>query len=136
MTTIERPHGAGTLVIRPSGPHHQGALYKPQYMKPSTVGTTTSFSASHSAATTTTTTSTEDSNALWTSNAVLQDLQPAAATSSSEYFLLKNVYIKDILYRKFLLCTVFNVGIFSKLELHKIGTKEPFKPIRNYAKRT
>ncbi|XP_036228983.2 serine proteinase stubble [Bactrocera oleae] len=87
MTTIERPHGAGTLVIRPSGPHHQGALYKPQYMKPSTVGTTTSFSASHSAATTTTTTttSTEDSNALWTSNAVLQDLQPAAATSSNHW---------------------------------------------------
>ncbi|XP_039966813.1 serine proteinase stubble [Bactrocera tryoni] len=86
MTTIERPHGAGTLVIRPSGPHHQGALYKPQYMKPSTVGTTTSFSASHSAATTTTTTtSTEDSNALWTSNAVLQDLQPAAATASNQW---------------------------------------------------
>ncbi|XP_017849065.1 serine proteinase stubble isoform X2 [Drosophila busckii] len=29
MTTIERPHGAGTLVIRPSGPIHQGALSRP-----------------------------------------------------------------------------------------------------------
>ncbi|KAH8311113.1 hypothetical protein KR044_004479, partial [Drosophila immigrans] len=29
MTTIERPHGAGTLVIRPSGPHHQGPLSRP-----------------------------------------------------------------------------------------------------------
>ncbi|XP_068156608.1 serine proteinase stubble [Drosophila tropicalis] len=29
MTTIERPHGAGTLVIRPSGPHHQGTLSRP-----------------------------------------------------------------------------------------------------------
>uniref|UniRef100_A0A0A1WSH0 Serine proteinase stubble n=1 Tax=Zeugodacus cucurbitae TaxID=28588 RepID=A0A0A1WSH0_ZEUCU len=87
MTTIERPHGAGTLVIRPSGPHHQGALYKPQYAKPSTVGTTTSLSASSSTASTTTktTTSTEDSNALWTSNAVLQDLQPAAATASNHW---------------------------------------------------
>ncbi|KAL5274119.1 hypothetical protein ACFFRR_000710 [Megaselia abdita] len=32
MTTIERPHGAGTLVIRPSGPHHtkpSSISYKP-----------------------------------------------------------------------------------------------------------
>lgn len=31
MTTIERPHGAGTLVIRPSGPHHTkpSATYNP-----------------------------------------------------------------------------------------------------------
>lgn len=31
MTTIERPHGAGTLVIRPSGPHHTkpSSSYKP-----------------------------------------------------------------------------------------------------------
>ncbi|XP_032593123.1 serine proteinase stubble [Drosophila grimshawi] len=29
MTTIERPHGAGTLVIRPSGPVHQGTLSRP-----------------------------------------------------------------------------------------------------------
>ncbi|KAH8416961.1 hypothetical protein KR222_000204, partial [Zaprionus bogoriensis] len=35
MTTIERPHGAGTLVIRPSGPHHQGPLSRP-HPKPTT----------------------------------------------------------------------------------------------------
>ncbi|EDW66873.2 uncharacterized protein Dvir_GJ23384 [Drosophila virilis] len=35
MTTIERPHGAGTLVIRPSGPVHQGTLSRP-HPKPTT----------------------------------------------------------------------------------------------------
>ncbi|XP_036325430.1 serine proteinase stubble [Rhagoletis pomonella] len=88
MTTIERPHGAGTLVIRPSGPHHQGALHRPQYTKPSSLGTTTSFSASPATMSTTkkkstTTTTTESSNALWTSNAVLADLQSAAATATA-----------------------------------------------------
>ncbi|XP_054746533.1 serine proteinase stubble [Anastrepha obliqua] len=83
MTTIERPHGAGTLVIRPSGPHHQGALHKPQYTKPSSLSSTTSFSTSPSTTSkTTTTTSTEKTNAHWTSNAVLLDMQSAAATST------------------------------------------------------
>ncbi|XP_067642393.1 serine proteinase stubble [Eurosta solidaginis] len=84
MTTIERPHGAGTLVIRPSGPHHQGALHKPPYSKPQSYGTTTSFSASPPSSSTSTakTTSTEDSNSLWTSNAILLDMQAAEASAT------------------------------------------------------
>ncbi|XP_037955602.1 serine proteinase stubble [Teleopsis dalmanni] len=64
MTTIERPHGAGTLVIRPSGPHHQGALHKPQFAKPTQTSTTTT------------------TNSLWSSN-VGADMQSAAASVSS-----------------------------------------------------
>lgn len=62
VTTIERPHGAGTLVVRnPPGPHHQTVIthhhgssnyYQPQYQKPvssSTSSTSTSvFSSSSS----------------------------------------------------------------------------------------
>ncbi|KAH8382105.1 hypothetical protein KR009_001899, partial [Drosophila setifemur] len=51
MTTIERPHGAGTLVIRPSGPHHQGTLARPHpppYQSKPTTASDLQSSASHS----------------------------------------------------------------------------------------
>lgn len=47
MTTIERPHGAGTLVIRPSGPHHQSYLSKPLQIKPSHSSLSPIVSSSH-----------------------------------------------------------------------------------------
>lgn len=50
MTTIERPHGAGTLVIRPSGPHHQGTLARPHpppYQSKPTTASDLHGSASH-----------------------------------------------------------------------------------------
>ncbi|XP_017083770.2 serine proteinase stubble [Drosophila eugracilis] len=50
MTTIERPHGAGTLVIRPSGPHHQGTLARPHpppYQSKPTTASDLQSSASH-----------------------------------------------------------------------------------------
>ncbi|XP_073815965.1 serine proteinase stubble [Musca autumnalis] len=73
MTTIERPHGAGTLVIRPSGPHHQGPLMKPQQSKPSYSTTTAPV----------TSTTTDNPTLLWTSNTVLGDLQSSASISSA-----------------------------------------------------
>lgn len=80
MTTIERPHGAGTLVIRPSGPHHQGALIKPHYSKPPYASTSLAGSTT---STTTTTTTTDDPSVLWTSNTILGDLQSSASIASA-----------------------------------------------------
>lgn len=79
MTTIERPHGAGTLVIRPSGPHHQGALLKPHHSKPPYAST--AFSGSTTS--TTSTTTTDDPSLLWTSNIILGDLQSSASIASA-----------------------------------------------------
>ncbi|XP_037813501.1 serine proteinase stubble [Lucilia sericata] len=79
MTTIERPHGAGTLVIRPSGPHHQGALLKPHHSKPPYASTALSSSATS----TTSTTTTDDPTILWTSNSILGDLQSSASIASA-----------------------------------------------------
>ncbi|KAM7359941.1 serine proteinase stubble isoform 1-T4 [Cochliomyia hominivorax] len=81
MTTIERPHGAGTLVIRPSGPHHQGALIKPHHSKPPYLSTTLSDTTLNS--TTTTTTTTDDQSILWTSNSIFGDLQSSASIASA-----------------------------------------------------
>ncbi|XP_030376359.1 serine proteinase stubble, partial [Scaptodrosophila lebanonensis] len=49
MTTIERPHGAGTLVIRPSGPHHQGSLSRPQHTKPTSSSSTAHWTSTSAA---------------------------------------------------------------------------------------
>uniref|UniRef100_A0A1I8QCR1 Peptidase S1 domain-containing protein n=1 Tax=Stomoxys calcitrans TaxID=35570 RepID=A0A1I8QCR1_STOCA len=76
MTTIERPHGAGTLVIRPSGPHHQGPLVKP---KPP-YSSTPAASSTHSS---TTTSTTDNPSLLWTSNTVVDDLQFSASIPSA-----------------------------------------------------
>ncbi|XP_060646663.1 serine proteinase stubble [Drosophila nasuta] len=64
MTTIERPHGAGTLVIRPSGPHHQGPLSRP-HPKP------TSPPDLHSAASQ----ATASSNSIWHTSTNQQQAQ-------------------------------------------------------------
>ncbi|XP_075144916.1 serine proteinase stubble [Haematobia irritans] len=72
MTTIERPHGAGTLVIRPSGPHHQGPLGKP---KPSLSST--------SAAPATSSTTTDGPPIMWPSSGALNDLQSSASIPSA-----------------------------------------------------
>uniref|UniRef100_A0A1A9W3V3 Peptidase S1 domain-containing protein n=1 Tax=Glossina brevipalpis TaxID=37001 RepID=A0A1A9W3V3_9MUSC len=73
MTTIERPHGAGTLVIRPSGPHHQGSLMKPQHLKPS-YGSTSTLA--------TTTTTIGSPNPLLSLNGLHVDLESSASISS------------------------------------------------------
>uniref|UniRef100_A0A1B0BL49 Peptidase S1 domain-containing protein n=1 Tax=Glossina palpalis gambiensis TaxID=67801 RepID=A0A1B0BL49_9MUSC len=72
MTTIERPHGAGTLVIRPSGPHHQSSLMKPQHLKPS-YGSTTTLATS---------TTTGSPASLWSLNGLHEDMESSASIPS------------------------------------------------------
>ncbi|XP_061399539.1 serine proteinase stubble [Musca vetustissima] len=113
MTTIERPHGAGTLVIRPSGPHHQGPLVKPQQSKPSYSTTTAPV----------TSTTTDNPTLIWTSNAVLGDLQSSASISSastSKYFQVFNTIF--ILHHHLLLLLF---GVLVNHQQHWHLTTEP-----------
>ncbi|XP_020818449.1 serine proteinase stubble [Drosophila serrata] len=69
MTTIERPHGAGTIVIRPSGPHHQGTLARPHpppYQSKPTTASDLQSSASHpSSSSSSSSGSSSSPNSIW-----------------------------------------------------------------------
>ncbi|XP_065722063.2 serine proteinase stubble [Drosophila suzukii] len=74
MTTIERPHGAGTLVIRPSGPHHQGTLARPHpppYQSKPTTASDMLSSASHPSSS-----SSSSSNSIWHTSTQQQQQYP------------------------------------------------------------
>uniref|UniRef100_A0A6P4FKG7 Serine proteinase stubble n=1 Tax=Drosophila rhopaloa TaxID=1041015 RepID=A0A6P4FKG7_DRORH len=75
MTTIERPHGAGTLVIRPSGPHHQGTLARPHpppYQSKPTTASDLLSSASHPSSSSS---SSSNPNSIWHTSTQQQQQQ-------------------------------------------------------------
>ncbi|XP_033236315.1 serine proteinase stubble isoform X2 [Drosophila pseudoobscura] len=82
MTTIERPHGAGTLVIRPSGPHHQGTLARPHpppyQSKPTTASEMLSAASMHAG-------SSSSSNSIWHTSTQQQQQQQAQAQAQQQH---------------------------------------------------
>nr|AAA28918.1 serine proteinase [Drosophila melanogaster] len=77
MTTIERPHGAGTLVIRPSGPHHQGTLARPHpppYQSKPTTASDLHGSASHPSSSSSSSSS-SNPNSIWHTSTQQQQQQ-------------------------------------------------------------
>ncbi|XP_055856370.1 serine proteinase stubble-like [Episyrphus balteatus] len=90
VTTIERPHGAGTLVVRhPPGPHHQTVIthhhgssnyYQPQYQKPVTTSSSSTSSPLSGPTSTLTFVSTTKNPSLTNS---LVDMETSASISSS-----------------------------------------------------
>ncbi|XP_055904986.1 serine proteinase stubble [Eupeodes corollae] len=91
VTTIERPHGAGTLVVRhPPGPHHQTVIthhhgssnyFQPQYQKPVTSSSTSSSSSPLSTSSSTLTYVSTTKNPSLTNSLV--DMETSASISSS-----------------------------------------------------